>query len=127
MNIIFSSYIQIEDFETLITSCFPHKKACIIEKLLADIFIIVPHGKKFTAYIKQDDKVRRYTHHIKTYLISIVTALLELSFKNLTTEEQHTIKNIFSKQYHHIFEGKAVNEYYRELFFKLIKHDSQIN
>ena len=121
MNITFSSYIQYQDFETLITSCFPHEKARIIEKSLADVFTVVRHGKKCTAYIKQDHKERIYTHHIKTFLISTVTNLLELSFEKLTTEQQNLIKDLFSTQYHHIFKGNAVNEYYKELFFHLVK------
>ena len=120
MNLSFPSYIQFQDFETLITSCFPHKKANIIEKILADIFIIVSNGKKFKAYIKQDDQMHVYTHHIKLLLISSVTNLLELSFQNLTEEQQHSIKNLIFTQHHNIFHQKSVNKYYKELFFKLI-------
>jgi hypothetical protein len=120
MNPTFTSYIQFQDFETLITSYFPHEKANIIEKILADVLNIVPNGKKFKAYIKRDDQVHVYTHHIKLILISTVVNLLELSFHNLTEEQQYIIKSQFPTQYHQIFHEKSVKEYYRELFFKLL-------
>ena len=36
----FSTYLTQDDFEVIITSDFPHKKAIIISKALKDIFII---------------------------------------------------------------------------------------
>jgi hypothetical protein len=123
MNIVPQSYIKYHDFEILIKKSFPNEKADIIQKSLADIFVIVFNGRNYTAYIHLDDKVSVMTgiDNIRLYLVTTVALLFELSFKRLTTEQQQTIKSMFPTQYKKIFLSKTVNQYYKELFLKLRK------
>jgi hypothetical protein len=117
------SYIQYQDFETLIKNSFPNEKADIIQRSLADTFIIVFNGRNYTAYIYLDDKVSIVSgvENIRLNLVTTVTLLFELSFKNLTAEQQNTIKNMFPTQYKKMFFSRTVNHYYKELFSKLRK------
>jgi hypothetical protein len=121
MSIEPQSYIQYQDFETFFKTSFPNEKADIIERSLADVFSIVSNGCKSTAYIRLDNKVKTIegTENIRLNLVTAVTLLFELSFKNLPAEQQHTIKSMFPTQYKKIFLSKNVNHYYKELFLKL--------
>ena len=56
-----TNFINAEDFEVIINSDFPHKKARIIAKSLYNVFIIVPVGDKFNAYVLQDNMTYIHT------------------------------------------------------------------
>ena len=121
MSIEPQSYIKYHDFEIFFKKSFLNEKADIIERSLADIFKIVSNGRNYSAYIRLDDKVSTVTgiDNIRLNLLTTITLLFELSFKCLTTEQQHTIKSMFPKQYKKLFLSKNVNHYYKELFLKL--------
>ena len=68
MKIKITNYINAEDFEVIINSDFPHKKANIIAKSLYDVFIVVSVGDKFTSYILQENLTYINSNNVEAYL-----------------------------------------------------------
>jgi hypothetical protein len=122
-----TNFINAEDFEVIINSDFPHKKARIIAKSLYNVFIIVPVGDKFNAYVLQDNMTYIHTTLVEAYLKPTITLLLNISFEKLSDGERNQIKDRFSKQYKGIFKGSNVNHYYDETINELIKENVEFN
>lgn len=122
-----TNYINAEDFEVIINSDFPNKKANIIAKSLYDVFIVVSVGDKFTSYILQENLTYINTNNVEVYLKPTITLLLEISFEKLTEHERNQIKDRFSKQYRSIFRSPFINHFYDEIITKLIKENVEFN
>jgi hypothetical protein len=122
-----TNFINAEDFEVIINSDFPHKKARIIAKSLYNVFIIVPVGDKFNAYVLQDNMTYIHTTLVEAYLKPTITLLLNISFEKLSDGERNQIKDRFSKQYKGIFKGTNTNHYYDETINELIKENVEFN
>ena len=122
-----TNYINAEDFEVIINSDFPHKKANIIAKSLYDVFIVVSVGDKFTSYILQENLTYINSNNVEAYLKPTITLLLENSFEKLTDYERNQIKDRFNKQYRSIFKSSFINHFYDEIITKLIKDDIEFN
>ena len=119
-----TTFLNYDDFEILITSDFPNKKATVIAKSLKDVFIVVPQSRDFETYVLQDNISYINTSiDTKSYLIPTITQLLETSFEMLTDVERNQLKDRYSKQYRCIFKEGAVNQYYKEILTKLIRED----
>ena len=123
----FSTYLTQDDFEVIITSDFPHKKAIIISKALKDIFIIFPCGSTTESFILQDNLSYKQTNNTEAYLVPMITHLFEESFQQLTELERNQIKNRYVKKYQNIFEGRSVMHYYKEIVLKLTRDDIQFD
>jgi len=122
-----TNFINAEDFEVIINSDFPHKKADIIAKSLYDVFVVVSVGDKFTSYILQENLTYINSNNVEAYLKPTITLLLENSFEKLTDHERNQIKDRFSKQYRSIFKSSFINHFYDEIITKLIKDDIEFN
>jgi len=122
-----TNYINAEDFEVIINSDFPHKKANIIAKSLYDVFVVVSVGDKFTSYILQENLTYINSSNVEAYLKPTITLLLEISFEKLTEHEKNQIKDRFSKQYRSIFRSSFINHFYDEIITKLIKENVEFN
>jgi len=122
-----TNYINAEDFEVIINSDFPHKKANIIAKSLYDVFIVVSVGDKFTSYILQENLTYINSNNVEAYLKPTITLLIENSFEKLTDHERNQIKDRFSKQYRSVFKSSFINHFYDEIITKLIKENIEFN
>ena len=122
-----TNFINADDFEVIINSDFPHKKAGIIAKSLYNVFIIIPIADTFHAYVLQDNMTYIHTTLVEAYLKPTITLLLNLSFEMLSEGERNQIKDRFSKQYKCIFKGSNVNHYYDEIINELIKDNVEFN
>lgn len=123
----FSNFLTQDDFEVIITSDFPHKKASIISKALKDIFVIFPCGSTTESFILQDNLSYKQTNNTEAYLVPMITHLFEESFQQLTELERNQIKNRYVKKYQNIFEGRSVMHYYKEIVLKLTRDDIQFD
>jgi hypothetical protein len=83
-----TNYINAEDFEVIINSDFPHKKANIIAKSLCDVVVVFSVGDKFTSYILQENLTYINSSNVEAYLKPTITLLLEISFEKLTEHEK---------------------------------------
>ena len=77
-----TNYINAEDFEVIINSDFPHKKANIIAKSLYDVFIVVSVGDKFTSYILQENL---------TYINTNPTVILPSKSRNESSQMNESV------------------------------------
>ena len=109
-----------DEIEILITSIFPNEKAQIIATKLEICSFI--HNNEL--YMLQKNLTYTREPQIKQYLVTSVTNLLELSFKNLSKQDQEIIKlkyNNKNDSYVKIFQNSNVNMYIDELYTKLNK------
>ena len=88
-----TNFINADDFEVIINSDFPHKKAGIIAKSLYNVFIIIPIADTFHAYVLQDNMTYIHTTLVEAYLKPTITLLLNLSFEMLSEGERNQIKD----------------------------------
>ena len=124
MKNLIQKNISFKEFEILITSDFPNKKASVIASALIDNYVIVPQDKSFDTYVLQPNLTYISTSiDTKAYLIPTITQLLETSFENLSIAERSEIKEKYSKIYSSVFGESSVNKYYKEIVTKLIRED----
>lgn len=115
--------LLLNEIEQMIDSPFPNLKAGILSDKLKSYCTIV--DKRL--YILQKNITYKVVDEVYEKLITLVSCLLEESFKGLSTEHQRLIKSEHAKTYRSIFANSDIKKYYEQLKVALQNDDIQFD
>lgn len=115
--------LNLKEIEQLIDSPFPNTKATIISNKLKSYCTIA--DKRL--YTLQRNITYKVIDEVYEKLVTLVSYLIELSYKNLSETDQRLIKSEHSKTYKAIFSNADVKRYYEQLKISLQKDDVEFD
>ncbi len=112
-------FLTLSEIEQMIDSPFPNTKAGIISSKLKSYCVIA--DKRL--YILQKNITYKVADEIFEKLVTLVSYLIESSFKALSKTSQRLIQSDYAKTYRAIFSNADIKRYYEQLKVSLQNDD----
>ena len=107
-----NNYLTLENFDVLINSPYPNKKAKIISDALLKKYSI--HNKFLYEYNENKIYIKLESDDIKLQILKIASLFIEKSFENLSEADKVDIMSKY-KNYSNIFSNNHIDKYFPQL------------